>query len=98
MCSAVLVNQACFSPYAKFSPLFRVATVHVKNGSMGTFESQLSLNFYTVSGFQVPMTVPWPLEERKESFFGIPSSLSSMQNSILKFKLRCKLWSSFKPL
>lgn len=32
-----------------FSAFFRVATVHVKNGSAGSFESQLSLNFYSVS-------------------------------------------------
>lgn len=32
-----------------FSASFRVATVHVKNGSSGSFESQLSLNFYSVS-------------------------------------------------
>jgi len=32
----------------------RVATVHVKNGSSGSFESQLSLNFYSVSALCHP--------------------------------------------
>ncbi|ERE78301.1 beta-tectorin [Cricetulus griseus] len=62
--STYLVNQAAFdqSPYAKFSPLFRVATVHVKNGSMGTFESQLSLNFYTNAKFSTKREAPFILE------------------------------------
>uniref|UniRef100_A0A8D2ICW7 Beta-tectorin n=1 Tax=Urocitellus parryii TaxID=9999 RepID=A0A8D2ICW7_UROPR len=62
--STYLVNQAAFdqSPYAKFSPLFRVATVHVKNGSMGTFESQLSLNFYTNAKFSTKKEAPFVLE------------------------------------
>uniref|UniRef100_A0A8C6IM08 Beta-tectorin n=1 Tax=Mus spicilegus TaxID=10103 RepID=A0A8C6IM08_MUSSI len=62
--STYLVNQAAFdqSPYAKFSPLFRVATVHVKNGSMGTFESQLSLNFYTNAKFSTKKEAPFILE------------------------------------
>ncbi|PKU30751.1 beta-tectorin [Limosa lapponica baueri] len=41
-----LVNQAAFDQ--------RVATVHVKNGSSGSFESQLSLNFYSVSALCHP--------------------------------------------
>lgn len=75
--STYLVNQAAFDQ--------RVATVHVRNGSMGTFESQLSLNFYTVS---VPITALWPLPEMMGCFPRIRSSRSSIQNSFLKSKLR----------
>ncbi|KAM9070042.1 beta-tectorin isoform 1-T3 [Sarcophilus harrisii] len=62
--STYLVNQAAFdqSPYAKLSPLSRVATVHVKNGSMGSFESQLSLNFYTNAKFSTKKEAPFVLE------------------------------------
>lgn len=65
---------------------------------MGTFESQLSLNFYTVSGLQVLISALWPLQEMTGGFLRICSSLSSLQSPILEFKLRHKLWSSFKPL
>lgn len=41
-----LIQKLCFVP--------RVATVHVKNGSSGSFESQLSLNFYSVSALCHP--------------------------------------------
>ncbi|XP_011357626.1 beta-tectorin [Pteropus vampyrus] len=52
--STYLVNQAAFDQ--------RVATVHVKNGSMGTFESQLSLNFYTNAKFSIKKEAPFVLE------------------------------------
>ncbi|KAL1789175.1 beta-tectorin [Sigmodon hispidus] len=52
--STYLVNQAAFDQ--------RVATVHVKNGSMGTFESQLSLNFYTNAKFSTKKEAPFILE------------------------------------
>ncbi|MBZ3880505.1 Beta-tectorin, partial [Sciurus carolinensis] len=52
--STYLVNQAAFDQ--------RVATVHVKNGSMGTFESQLSLNFYTNAKFSTKKEAPFVLE------------------------------------
>ncbi|KAK2530628.1 Tectb [Columba guinea] len=45
-----LVNQAAFDQ--------RVATVHVKNGSSGSFESQLSLNFYSAR-FKVVLNNCW---------------------------------------
>lgn len=41
-----LIQKPCYVP--------RVATVHVKNGSSGSFESQLSLNFYSVSALCHP--------------------------------------------
>uniref|UniRef100_A0A4W2G0E5 Tectorin beta n=1 Tax=Bos indicus x Bos taurus TaxID=30522 RepID=A0A4W2G0E5_BOBOX len=52
--STYLVDQAAFDQ--------RVATVHVKNGSMGTFESQLSLNFYTNAKFSIKKEAPFILE------------------------------------
>ncbi|KAK2507107.1 hypothetical protein MC885_000489 [Smutsia gigantea] len=72
----------------------RVATVHVKNGSMGTFESQLSLNFYTVSGLHIPITCLWSVQQIMGCSIRICSSLSSMQSPILEFKLRHQLGSS----
>lgn len=65
---------------------------------MGTFESQLSLNFYTVSGLQDLISALWSFQEMTGGFLGVCSSLSSLQSPILEFKLRHKLWSSFKPL
>uniref|UniRef100_A0A8C3NSP2 Beta-tectorin n=1 Tax=Cyanoderma ruficeps TaxID=181631 RepID=A0A8C3NSP2_9PASS len=49
-----LVNQAAFDQ--------RVATVHVKNGSSGSFESQLSLNFYSNAKFSSIKEAPFVVE------------------------------------
>ncbi|NXC65690.1 TECTB protein, partial [Anhinga anhinga] len=49
-----LVNQAAFDQ--------RVATVHVKNGSSGSFESQLSLNFYSNAKFSSIKEAPFIVE------------------------------------
>uniref|UniRef100_K7FP26 Beta-tectorin n=1 Tax=Pelodiscus sinensis TaxID=13735 RepID=K7FP26_PELSI len=49
-----LVNQAAFDQ--------RVATVHVKNGSAGSFESQLSLNFYSNAKFSSKKEAPFVVE------------------------------------
>uniref|UniRef100_A0ACB8F9U5 Uncharacterized protein n=1 Tax=Sphaerodactylus townsendi TaxID=933632 RepID=A0ACB8F9U5_9SAUR len=49
-----LVNHAAFDQ--------RVATVHVKNGSSGSFESQLSLNFYTNAKFTTKKEAPFIVE------------------------------------
>ncbi|KAM3835348.1 beta-tectorin isoform 4-T7 [Vipera latastei] len=46
-----LVNHAAFDQ--------RVATVHVKNGSAGSFESQLSLNFYSNAKFSNKKEAPF---------------------------------------
>uniref|UniRef100_A0A670Y694 Tectorin beta n=1 Tax=Pseudonaja textilis TaxID=8673 RepID=A0A670Y694_PSETE len=46
-----LVNHAAFDQ--------RVATVHVKNGSAGSFESQLSLNFYSNAKFSSKKEAPF---------------------------------------
>ncbi|XP_058045095.1 beta-tectorin [Ahaetulla prasina] len=46
-----LVNHAAFDQ--------RVATVHVKNGSTGSFESQLSLNFYSNAKFSSKKEAPF---------------------------------------
>ncbi|KAM4636504.1 beta-tectorin [Discoglossus pictus] len=40
----------------------RVATVHVKNGSSGSFESQLSLNFYSNAKFSSQKEAPFVVE------------------------------------
>ncbi|KAM6442530.1 beta-tectorin isoform 3-T11 [Liasis olivaceus] len=58
-----LVNHAAFdqSPVT-FSASFRVATVHVKNGSAGSFESQLSLNFYSNAKFSSKKEAPFIVE------------------------------------
>ncbi|KAH0623749.1 hypothetical protein JD844_006846 [Phrynosoma platyrhinos] len=55
-----LVNHAAFDQ--------RVATVHVKNGSAGSFESQLSLNFYSVSTFYVYLQYIPQWHEKKMAF------------------------------
>ncbi|KYO40568.1 beta-tectorin [Alligator mississippiensis] len=49
-----LVNQAAFDQ--------RVATIHVKNGSSGSFESQLSLNFYSNAKFSTKKEAPFVVE------------------------------------
>nr|XP_008112955.1 PREDICTED: beta-tectorin [Anolis carolinensis] len=49
-----LVNHAAFDQ--------RVATVHVKNGSTGSFESQLSLNFYSNAKFLNQKEAPFIVE------------------------------------
>ncbi|KAJ6669053.1 hypothetical protein lerEdw1_007862 [Lerista edwardsae] len=49
-----LVNHAAFDQ--------RVATVHVKNGSSGSFESQLSLNFYSNAKFTSKKEAPFIVE------------------------------------
>ncbi|XP_032844426.1 beta-tectorin isoform X1 [Tyto alba] len=49
-----LVNQAAFDQ--------RVATIHVKNGSSGSFESQLSLNFYSNAKFSSIKEAPFIVE------------------------------------
>ncbi|NWW49583.1 TECTB protein, partial [Pedionomus torquatus] len=41
---------------------YRVATVHVKNGSSGSFESQLSLNFYSNAKFSSIKEAPFIVE------------------------------------
>ncbi|XP_060097663.1 beta-tectorin isoform X1 [Heteronotia binoei] len=58
-----LVNHAAFDQsHMIFSASFRVATVHVKNGSSGSFESQLSLNFYTNAKFTTKKEAPFVVE------------------------------------
>ncbi|XP_039337711.1 beta-tectorin isoform X4 [Mauremys reevesii] len=58
-----LVNQAAFDQsHTKFSQFSRVATVHVKNGSSGSFESQLSLNFYSNAKFSSKKEAPFVVE------------------------------------
>ncbi|KAJ1140383.1 hypothetical protein NDU88_006736 [Pleurodeles waltl] len=52
--SNYLVNTAAFDQ--------RVATVHVKNGSSGSFESQLSLNFYSNAKFATQKEAPFVVE------------------------------------
>ncbi|XP_078245656.1 beta-tectorin [Pogona vitticeps] len=49
-----LVNHAAFDQ--------RVATIHVKNGSAGSFESQLSLNFYSNAKFSSKKEAPFIVE------------------------------------
>ncbi|XP_053547741.1 beta-tectorin [Bombina bombina] len=52
--SNYLVTHAAFDQ--------RVATVHVKNGSSGSFESQLSLNFYSNAKFSSQKEAPFVVE------------------------------------
>ncbi|XP_063290875.1 beta-tectorin [Pelobates fuscus] len=52
--SNYLVSHAAFDQ--------RVATVHVKNGSSGSFESQLSLNFYSNAKFSTQKEAPFIVE------------------------------------
>ncbi|KAF1439146.1 Beta-tectorin, partial [Pygoscelis papua] len=49
-----LIQKLCYVP--------RVATVHVKNGSSGSFESQLSLNFYSNAKFSSIKEAPFIIE------------------------------------
>ncbi|XP_068111458.1 beta-tectorin [Hyperolius riggenbachi] len=52
--SNYLVSHAAFDQ--------RVATVHVKNGSSGSFETQLSLNFYANAKFSTQKEAPFIVE------------------------------------
>ncbi|XP_075114306.1 beta-tectorin [Leptodactylus fuscus] len=52
--SNYLVSHAAFDQ--------RVATVHVKNGSSGSFESTLSLNFYSNAKFSTQKEAPFVVE------------------------------------
>ncbi|NWY61792.1 TECTB protein, partial [Chionis minor] len=49
-----LIQKLCY--------VLRVATVHVKNGSSGSFESQLSLNFYSNAKFSSIKEAPFVIE------------------------------------
>uniref|UniRef100_H3DA94 Tectorin beta n=1 Tax=Tetraodon nigroviridis TaxID=99883 RepID=H3DA94_TETNG len=64
--AAYLVNHAVFSQ--------RVATIHVSNGSMGTFKSQLSMNVFTNSKFLYAKDAPYVIDTSEigsEVFIGI---------------------------
>ncbi|XP_077311171.1 beta-tectorin isoform X1 [Lithobates pipiens] len=58
--SNYLVSHAAFDQsLTYFFPTSRVATVHVKNGSSGSFETQLSLNFYANAKFSTQKEAPF---------------------------------------
>ncbi|NXN20027.1 TECTB protein, partial [Indicator maculatus] len=57
-----LLLQHHASLILKFCSVPRVATVHVKNGSSGSFESQLSLNFYVNAKFSSIKEAPFIVE------------------------------------
>ncbi|CAG06543.1 unnamed protein product, partial [Tetraodon nigroviridis] len=74
--AAYLVNHAVFSQ--------RVATIHVSNGSMGTFKSQLSMNVFTNSKFLYAKDAPYVIDTSEigsEVFIGIEAKgLSNRYN------------------
>ncbi|XP_023197229.1 beta-tectorin-like isoform X1 [Xiphophorus maculatus] len=74
--AAYLVNNAVFSQsvFTKPSAFFRVATVYVNNGSLGTFRSQLSMNVFTNSKFLYAKDAPYVIDTSEigsEVFIGI---------------------------
>ncbi|XP_075071214.1 beta-tectorin [Mixophyes fleayi] len=79
--SNYLVSHAAFDQ--------RVATVHVKNGSSGSFESQLSLNFYANAKFTTQKEAPFVVETSdigSDLFAGVEAKgLSSRFKVVLNY-------------
>ncbi|MEE6486884.1 hypothetical protein FKM82_014723 [Ascaphus truei] len=79
--SNYLVSNAAFDQ--------RVATVHVKNGSSGSFESQLSLNFYSNAKFSAQKEAPFIVETSdigSDVFAGVEAKgLSSRFKVVLNY-------------
>eukprot|EP00079_Xenopus_tropicalis_P031953 XP_017945724.1 PREDICTED: beta-tectorin [Xenopus tropicalis] len=63
----------------------RVATVHVKNGSSGSFESQLSLNFYSNAKFSSQKEAPFVVETSDIGTDVLPEWKLHFKNPIYHF-------------